>query len=305
MRKSTLKRVFAALALSAVATTSIASVSAFAEEEATEAPTEAASEEATSDEEAPTEEETTEAAPEEETTEEATEAPTEAPAPSAGPQADGSWVNKDGSVISADEIANAAVKPQLSVTQVEVNEKEAPGKVVEISLNVSGADNGYCSTGVHLAYSPDLELVGGANPEYTPGPATQKGLMLTVAPQENAVFVATAGSADIGQSGAIVTFKFKLPANAKAGDKYPISVAYSDGDIFTNMAKDQAMQAYAFTNAKAGGINVVGATATTQGTTAASKPGESPKTGVAGVGVAAAGLVAAVGAAFVLRKKND
>ncbi len=49
----------------------------------------------------------------------------------------------------------------------------------------------------------------------------------------------------------------------------------------------------------------VATTTTTKAATTTGKKGDSPKTGVAGVGVAAAGLAVAIGTAFVLRKKED
>ena len=163
-------------------------------------------------------------------------------------------------------------------------------------------------------------------------------------------FFATAGSANKGKDGVLATARFTLPENAAAGDLYPIGVEFSSNatsvDGFADVPRTDAgnlMQAYVFTSGIENGyIKVVGeepesesesesdtqedTQADTQEDTQADTQGETesgtqagtdatgsttapttdaPPTGVAGVGVAVAGLAVAVGTAFVLRKKED
>lgn len=59
------------------------------------------------------------------------------------------------------------------------------------------------------------------------------------------------------------------------------------------------------TTAKPGTTTTAKPTTTAKTTTTAKPAGNSPKTGVAGVGVAVAGLAVAVGTAFVLRRKDE
>lgn len=301
MKKNSLKRIFAALALSAVATTSVASISAFAEEGTTEAPTETVTE-------APTEEDT--------------EAPTEAPT-AAGPSADGGF--------TADEIAAAPVKATITMEKKSLTVAEAAGKEVTLTYSVNVGN--WASTGVHIDYDSRLELTAkkwsdAVNDNESIG--AKKFQEYT-----NGLFVTTAADADTGITGTIVTLTFKVPSDAKAGDFYPVTFNYVPKDLFTNAKDDETgklMQAYTFTQGLVGGgiqivddataapTTVTTAKTTTTAkattvttttakagttTTASTKKTESPKTGVAGVGVAAAGLVVAAGAAFVLRKKED
>lgn len=146
-------------------------------------------------------------------------------------------------------------------------------------------------------------------------------------------------------TGEIASLTFTVPEDAQPGDFYPVSFyIHNNEDELQNEAGiasgSRAMQAWTFNNGLVdGGIQIAAEeTTTTAETTTApetttttakpvtpNKPGsttpkatttpkkttttvakkDSPKTGVSGVGVAAAGLVAAATAAFVLRKKED
>ncbi len=171
-------------------------------------------------------------------------------------------------------------------------------------------------------------------------------------------FFAFMGSDNNGQDGELVTVRFTLPEDAKGGDLYPIGVEFMSNataeDGFGDVPRTDAgklMQAYVFTQGIENGyISVVGEepsseeesseasseedttaedttaedntdatnaeeTTGAQTTAAGSTTGaaatttqkaeDSVPTGVAGVGVAVAGLAVAVGTAFVLRKKED
>lgn len=324
--------------------------------------------------------------------------------------------------------ADAAVtKPTITLDKIVLTEDEAPGKQVDVNLSVSGAQLAYASTGFHVYWDSRLTL----NVDATFGEAmvTKGDAIQRLSPsnpkedssasQQNMAgyFVATGGEKDLGIDGVMWTFSFTLPADAAAGDVYPLDIIYKSTpnakDLFMNKAEDEDgnnMQAYAFTRGiyssdnptfaadaadiakvpaladidntydgyiavEAGETTITTTTTTTTtsttttttttstttstststtttstgsgtttttstgsgttttttstgsgvtstttkpvttkatttakpGTTTTKKSGttESPKTGVAGVGVAAAGLVVALGTAFVLRKKED
>ena len=138
---------------------------------------------------------------------------------------------------------------------------DARGKKVACTIEVSGADKKYATTGFHVRYDARLALAtnnlgaidvrtGGAL-EYsnaaTPledptAPAGRKGF-----------FVASAGNGNVGLDGTMWTFSFTVPADAAAGDVYPIDiVSKSTGDardlfVDSRVTDDgRNMQAYAF-----------------------------------------------------------
>jgi hypothetical protein len=176
-------------------------------------------------------------------------------------------------------------------------------------------------------------------------------------------FFAFMGSDNNGQDGELVTVRFTLPDDAKGGDLYPIGVEFMSNataeDGFGDVPRTDAgklMQAYVFTQGIENGYisvletptetepsseeessepetesdttaedttaedtaaedttaegtqaDTTGAAGSTTGSAATTtqKAEDSVPTGVAGVGVAVAGLAVAVGTAFVLRKKED
>lgn len=177
-------------------------------------------------------------------------------------------------------------------------------------------------------------------------------------------FFSFMGSENLGQDGELVTVRFTLPEDAKGGDLYPIGVEFMSNataeDGFGDVPRTDAgklMQAYVFTQGIENGYikvlkdeepsteeessevsseedttaedttaedttaeentdatnaeETTGAQTTAAGSTTGAaatttqKAEDSVPTGVAGVGVAVAGLAVAVGTAFVLRKKED
>ncbi len=208
--------------------------------------------------------------PAEETTVEGT---TDEAQPVPGPQDDGSWLNEDGSVFSADEIEDSVIKPQLSLSNVEIGNEGASGRIIEISLNIYGAEKCWSHTSTHIYYDPRLTPATDdtGNIDYTPGSAADGlGSLETVIESLGVISLRTTSTADHGGTGTIVTYKFILPESAKAGDVYSVYIGYETGDIFTNMAKDRLMHAYALSNSIAGGITVAGSQpqVTTPATTA-------------------------------------
>jgi len=262
------------------------------------------------------------------------------------------------------------------------------GTAQTINLNVSGAANSVNAVGFHTFYDTRLTVVPG---EY--GDDITKGGALG-AFTENVVkiadgqynFVASAGGNRL-RDGVLFSIDFKLPADVQPGDLYPIGLQFwTDGttsDLFYNQEQNAAgrlQMAYIFTQGIENGYIAIENTTTTTSTTTTTttststttttststsststssttsgtdtdtdtdttsttsgkgtvtgssagtgvvtkgstttksskttksktttkgKPQDSPVTGVAGVGVAAAGLAIAVGTAFALRKKED
>ena len=258
------------------------------------------------------------------------------------------------------------------------------GTVQTISLNVSGAAGTVNAVGFHTFYDTRLTLVPNKRGKaFTNGDAIADfmGDAVKIADgQYN--FVASAGGNYL-EDGKIFSIDFKLPADVKAGDLYPIGLQFwSDGtttDLFYNQEQNAAgrlQMAYIFTQGIENGYIAIDTTTSTTSTTTTTststttttststsststssttsdtdtdtdttsttsgkgtvtgssagtgvvtkgstttksskttksktttkgKAQDSPVTGVAGVGVAAAGLAIAVGTAFALRKKED
>ncbi|MBP7186732.1 MAG: NPXTG-anchored protein [Ruminococcus sp.] len=305
----------------------------------------------------------------------------------------------------------AAVKPHAVVTKEVLKADEAANKIVKVTIDIEGAEGtdvkkGYCTTGFHVYWDDRLTVVPDEDLEINAvsGNAITSLGKAVENNGANGLMLATDGSADLGLKGTMWTIQLKVPADAKAGDVYPIDIAYqwdpSKGDLFTDnkdSAQGKLMQAYFFTKGinsatnpsddpylvsagatfADGYIAVEGPEETTTTTTSTAAPGttttapasststaapgttttapasststaapgttttapasststaaasstgadssstaktttgksgsdnkksDSPKTGVTGVGVAAAGLAVAIGTAFALKKKED
>jgi len=166
------------------------------------------------------------------------------------------------------EIDASATKPTVFIsvdgTQGgKVFDTSVAGQTVEVTLNVTGAQQKYASTGFHIYYDSRLDIpknpiglpdikAGGALEYISPGTpeidptAADQGM--------EGFFVASAGSGNNGVDGVLWTFKVTVPADAKAGDVFPIDVIYKSNknaeDLFVNTEVDKAgelMQAYVFT----------------------------------------------------------
>ena len=260
------------------------------------------------------------------------------------------------------DINGSEIKPTVFIsvdgTQGgKVFDEDIAGKTVECTLNVTGAANKYASTGFHVFFDKRVKLnMDGEYPDVTQGAAIGK-----ISPGEpviddtdanmNGFFAATAGSSNRGNDGVMWTFNLVVPADAKAGDVFPIDIVYKSSknaeDLFVNTEVDKAgnlMQAYVFTKgiynpkennnfaasaedvAKCAALADISKSAdayiaiadevatettseapatTTSEAASTTAKADAPKTGVAGCGVAVAGLAVALGTAFVLRKKED
>lgn len=165
-------------------------------------------------------------------------------------------------------LPKSGATPVLSLSSAE----GSPGETVEITLSVNGADNKWCSSGVHIIYDESLVCVPSeADPEapsYKKGPAVEEMLaciaklwtedLLPELEKDNkhSVFFCSAGEGDCGKDGDIATFSFVIPENAESGKVYDIEFFYREGDMFANSASEQDFQDYAFSNWENGSIKV-------------------------------------------------
>ncbi|MBE6856075.1 MAG: hypothetical protein E7500_01420 [Ruminococcus sp.] len=166
------------------------------------------------------------------------------------------------------KLPKSGATPVLSLS----NAEGSPGETVEITLSVKGADNKWCSSGVHIIYDENLVCVPSeADPEtpsYKKGPAVEE-MMACIAKlwtdkllpelekdNKHSVFFCSAGDGDCGKDGDIATFEFVIPADAQSGKVYDIEFFYREGDMFANSASEQDFQDYAFSNWQNGSIKV-------------------------------------------------
>ena len=186
----------------------------------------------------------------------------EVSAVAAGPQEDGSFVMPDGTVYTAEQIASAETKPTISATQAvyTMEEIDAMGGIIPVTISVTGADMKWCLSNMHLYYDAALTPVTNVlgYPESTWGEAATY-LSCVNSVEEGSIFTATAANENYGFDGDIVTYNFRLPEDYAPGDVYSLDLRYVSGDIFTNNIKDEAgmlMQAYAFSNLIDGYIEI-------------------------------------------------
>ena len=162
--------------------------------------------------------------------------------------------------------------PLLSISSTTAK----PGSIAEVTLSVSNAEKQWSMCGLHIVYPDLLECVIADaetnEPEYTTGDAI-KNAQGDVARVWNknlnkdleeyhmqSVFFTALCSDDSGRDGDIVTYKFKVPANAKPGTVYNIDYYYSSNsktkDMFSNKSGDPAYDKFAFSHATGGTITV-------------------------------------------------
>lgn len=259
---------------------------------------------------------------------------------------DGSAFNPEQYGITAEEIANAPIKPTVSMDKVEIELKDALNTQT-VKMSVKDTQNLYSSFGFHIVYDTRLTPVKNEDGEFfTRGDATVKILPEERDLGEGQLFISGMSTRNGGKDGVMFELQFDLPkltdeegklvldkdGNAqtacKEGDIFPIGFVYNS----TEATEDQfvgtpnnhdslLMQGWVFTQGiEDGYIKIKEApTTTTEETTESTTTeettttneetttttGASPATGVEGVGVAAAGLAVAIGTAFVLRKKED
>lgn len=159
-------------------------------------------------------------------------------------------------------IEGADVKPVITVSKEVITLDEAkasPSRKVTMTLS-GGTDDAWASSGLHIKYDPrlEIELTRSGLPAVESGEAVCD---LTVATKEDAtasdtgmkgLFIATAGIGNYGRDGEMYSISFKLPADVKDGDVFPVDLYYKEStsamDIFIDDARvNDAMQAYLFT----------------------------------------------------------
>lgn len=158
--------------------------------------------------------------------------------------------------------------PRLSIKDVEV----APGEIAEVTVMIENAEMKWNMCGFHITYpnvlKPEMfnaeerlvkKSMGDAS-EYNVGSTAmewQDNLAEElVANNLGSLFFTEIFGEDHGLDGEVVTFYLKVPDDAVSGTEYPVDFFYLDGDIFTNSAKDEAMEKYVFENWKGGKITV-------------------------------------------------
>ncbi|MBO4524431.1 MAG: NPXTG-anchored protein [Ruminococcus sp.] len=171
---------------------------------------------------------------------------------------------------------NATVKPTITIETKEVEVSDA-GSTVTLNLSVEGAAGKYAPTGLHVQFDSRLKLVQRDGEYAEKGDAGKKLSYTEEKDGDNGFFVTTSADKDSGNDGVLWTFDLQIPADAKAGDVYPVEVAYKSTenakDLFTNVDQNeegQLMQAWVFTNGIVqGAIKVNGPTEppTTESTT--------------------------------------
>ena len=171
-----------------------------------------------------------------------------------------------------EEILNAVRKPKITVDSMIVKADEAVGSLQTVNINVTGSENKYASTGLHIYYDSRLEipLNKKGNLSIARGSAIES--LSSAKPMEDmnasdekisgnwtgasgfkGVFLATVGDTDDGTDGTMWSITFKLPDDVKKGDVFPIDIIYKSSsvteDLFLSvdmLRESYIAQAYTF-----------------------------------------------------------
>lgn len=154
-------------------------------------------------------------------------------------------------------------KPQL---YLKVNGQQSyyalPGETVTLTYEVYGAENQWCSTGVHFNFDNRLqtEILSDKSINFSKGNAfgsdmssrnrvmSSSAFPDNIPSSQNCIFFATASNQNNGGEGVIASFSFTVPDDAANGDTYPFTFWQLNTDIFTNYERNRDMQNYAFSN---------------------------------------------------------
>ena len=176
-----------------------------------------------------------------------------------------------------EQIEASEVKPEIFLTidgekyGKVFDAEEMAGKTVTCSINVSGAEDKYCTTQFHIYYDQRLKIIDKDERELcTKGSAidnlykliNQRDFTHDILVNEtddmvkmNSFIVGTAGAGNKGKDGVMWTFDVQIPEDAESGSCYALDISYCNDnlspDYFTNSKNDDSgklMQAYAFTN---------------------------------------------------------
>ena len=190
-----------------------------------------------------------------------------------------SSAGKPGMFVSAERfekdfggVEDAESGPLLTIS----NTTAKAGGIAEVTLSVSNADKQWKMCGLHIIY-PDvlkciLENEEEREPEYDTGDALKSAQGSVAREWQNnlpddltksrmgSVFFTALTSENGGSDGDIVTFRFRVPDNAKSGTVYNVDYYYSSNDktkdMFSNEENDPAFEKYAFSHWTGGTITV-------------------------------------------------
>ena len=170
------------------------------------------------------------------------------------------------------DVKDAESGPLLTIS----NTTAKAGGIAEVTLSVSNADKQWRMCGIHIVYPDVLKCIladaENREPDYDTGDAL-KSMQASVARewQSNlpddlssnrmgAVFFTALCAETGGKDGDIVTFRFKVPDEAKSGTVYNIDYYYSSNDktkdMFSNENNDPEFEKYAFSHCIGGTITV-------------------------------------------------
>ena len=169
-------------------------------------------------------------------------------------------------------VEDAESGPLLTIS----NTKAKAGGIAEVTLSVSNADKKWKMCGIHIVYPDVLKCVlaneQDREPDYDTGDALRSAQASVAREwQDNlpddlskyhmgSVFFTALCSDNGGGDGDIVTFKFKVPDNAKSGTVYKVDYYYSSSDktkdMFSNETDDPAFEKYAFSHWTGGTVTV-------------------------------------------------
>ena len=170
-----------------------------------------------------------------------------------------------------EKVEAASDGPRLSIKDTTA----APGETAEVTVSIENSTANWNMCGVHLTYpnvlkperfddtEPEdrtLMLHTGDATEYCSGAIGMEWLDNLpdeiVSENLGCLFFAVMFSGNYGKDGDVITLYLKIPEDAESGTEYPINFYYYDGDIFSNMEEDKAMEQYVIENWSGGTITV-------------------------------------------------
>ena len=158
--------------------------------------------------------------------------------------------------------------PRLSIKDTTVK----AGEVAEVTIAIENAEAAWNMCGFHITYPEELipemmdaeeryvrKKVGEAS-EYNVGNIAMEWVdnktEYLITNRLGCIFFTEIFDGDYGLNGDVVTLYLKVPEDAASGTEYPVNFMYIEGDIFSNVAGDKAMEKYVFENWKGGKIIV-------------------------------------------------
>ena len=142
----------------------------------------------------------------------------------------------------------------------------------EVTIAIENAEAAWNMCGFHITYPEELipEMMDaeerlvrkkmGEASEYNAGSVAMEWVdnktEYLITNKLGSIFFTEIFDSDYGLNGDVVTFYLKVPEDAASGTEYPVDFMYIDGDVFSNVAGDKAMEKYVFENWKGGKIIV-------------------------------------------------